>query len=48
MLKIEMLRQPGIDIRLDTLHAQSLKMRQNNLLTLLSSMRYLLSQGLAI
>ena len=48
VVKIEMLWQPGIDTHLDTLHAQSLKTRQDNLLTLLSSMKYLFRQGLAI
>jgi len=48
VLKLEMLKQPGIDVRFNSQHALQLKTRRNNFLILLSILQYLLRQGLAI
>ena len=47
-LKVQYLNQPGIDAHLHNQHIAALKVRRENLLILLSSLRYLLRQGLAI
>lgn len=46
--KIQCLKRPGIDVHLNNQHLAALKVRRDNLLILLSSLKYLLRQGLAI
>ena len=48
ILKVQYLKQPGIDVHLNNQHLAILKVRRDNLLILLSSLKYLLRQGLAI
>ena len=48
MLKLEMLNQPGIDAHLNSQHKLELKTRRDSFLILMSSLQYLLRQGLAI
>ena len=48
ILKVQYLKQPGIDVHLNNQHLATLKVRRDNLLILLSSLKYLLRQGLAI
>ena len=48
MLKLAMLNQPGIDAHLNSQHKLELKTRRDSFLILMSSLQYLLRQGLAI
>ena len=48
ILKVQYLKQPGIDVHLNNQHLATLKVRRDNMLILLSSLKYLLRQGLAI
>ena len=48
ILKVHCLKQAGIDVQLNNQHLAALKVRRDNLLILLSSLKYLLRQGLAV
>ena len=48
ILKVQYLKQQGIDVHLNNQHLATLKVRRDNLLILFSSLKYLLRQGLAV